>query len=1159
LESSECYPPPLKPDSQANFQALSTQLGDNCSAPILEPERSALIQEALADSQLQAVKAQLERRGLGMNADEAQAVQLVGGEQLLIPFGQDAHLVWTRTNGQTAAIGLVRQGNKTLNVGADGQERVVRVLSAQQAEKLVRKLREKSKFQDFEGKLAQKGKRVGKVRVLLDETNKIAIVGIAAEGDEKIAHQVRIKVKADKDDEPEDDAEPMIQATACGQATGEAVPTGARMQPLMLDAGEGGDVTTGSYTLIEGDYGPEICTSQWGYDYLCTSTTPMLRLSLSRLAPTLALPPTFIDQPVQASFVIWNGGGGRLTGTVSAQAPFSIVSGGSFSLLPGQPQEVVVRFSSGTAGSFSKSIAISSNGGNTTVTATGVAHKVSFSPASVDFGSGLLVLREQCDSMGGCGLRTEKVGLPIEKALTVKNEGSVSVSLTLSTAGPYKIVSVPPTLSPGQSAQVILRFDPSRMVYVAPRVAVEEVESGEFRGSLQVGISEGQGSLTVPLVGTAHKIEIRPTVLDFGIVLVGSTKERKLTVKNQGVTTVTLEVPNTTQNTASPFRVMLESPLVLTPGESKEVLVQLSPTTSGEFTGTVRLMSGQAVLEIPAKAKAYTEEEYREILKQSILAACQTTEASQGVRNIHFAQGHNRDFLFYRMPCPTEEELDALLDLLMMLEDQPPADDGTGDIVLDQLNDPHVRASLIAALQTLSNMAKEGKTAEELLATLNQLLESDPNLRRFFQELTRNPSVIQHLGAILFALRAVLQAIAPLPSPITLPLLVVGIALRFLFRPQLPGLLPGNEGLAQQFIILLGLVEAAFSNGQSAIETIINSPHPERSRMNALIVIAFTGIVTAAVTTGSSDLPSALRNAGLTLPFFNEFLKWVAIAYASTDFSSLAARYMAYLANMTLMFDMPWETFANAVGGFIAFAALKQDGWNVHGGTGWGGFDYSDVHVVATKRIEGRWVTVFIHVEAHLGVNEVASIASTIESITAIARRWSNGSPEVDASTRVTVLLVFSAEPGAVAQLEQALQSRNLQTPVLILYPENGQWQVRCVGDCSDRNFLNAVAAALSQALGTPYSGGSENSLGAMLSILEQAMAAAQYFYGYGNPSMAWHLAFGICGNDLGCILFIAEALIREAQQECGNQPCPRPTSLPSPLLTERLERRGGR
>jgi hypothetical protein len=48
-------------------------------------------------------------------------------------------------------------------------------------------------------------------------------------------------------------------------------------------------------------------------------------------------------------------------------------------------------------------------------------------------------------------------------------------------------------------------------------------------------------------------------------------------------------------------------------------------------------------------------------------------------------------------------------------------------------------------------------------------------------------------------------------------------------------------------------------------------------------------------------------------------------------------------------------------------------------------------------------------------------------------------------------------------------------------------------------------------------------------------------------------------GRDLGCILFLAEALIKQAQEECGNQPCPRPMSFPRPLLTERLDRRGGR
>ncbi len=144
-------------------------------------------------------------------------------------------------NSFMKTIGLVRQGNKALNVSATGEERVVRFLPQQKVEKLLRKLRKKGKFQDFEGKLHQRGKRVGKVRVLFDETNRIAILGIAAEGSEKISHQVRIKVKANKEDEPEDDAEPAIQATACGQASGEAVPLGARLQPLALDPGEGGD------------------------------------------------------------------------------------------------------------------------------------------------------------------------------------------------------------------------------------------------------------------------------------------------------------------------------------------------------------------------------------------------------------------------------------------------------------------------------------------------------------------------------------------------------------------------------------------------------------------------------------------------------------------------------------------------------------------------------------------------------------------------------------------------------------------------------------------------------------------------------------------------------------------------------------------------------
>ncbi len=114
--------------------------------------------------------------------------------------------------------------------------------------------------------------------------------------------------------------------------------------------------------------------------------------------------------------------------------------------------------------------------------------------------------------MRTCGLGTEQVGLPIEKTLTVKSEGSVAVSLTLSASAPYKIVSVLPTLSPEQSGQVTVRFDPN--------------ESGTFTGSVQgaeitvrfnaitSGIYSGNASLDidsrlieVPLRATAYTLE----------------------------------------------------------------------------------------------------------------------------------------------------------------------------------------------------------------------------------------------------------------------------------------------------------------------------------------------------------------------------------------------------------------------------------------------------------------------------------------------------------------------------------------------------------------------------------------------------------------------------------------------------------------------------
>ena len=88
--------------------------------------------------------------------------------------------------------------------------------------------------------------------------------------------------------------------------------------------------------------------------------------------PTLSVTPRGIDfgtvvdgASADQSFTIMNPGESTLSGTVSTTAPFSVVSGGSFSLAAGAIQSIVVRFSPNGAGGFVTSVNFAWNGGAT--------------------------------------------------------------------------------------------------------------------------------------------------------------------------------------------------------------------------------------------------------------------------------------------------------------------------------------------------------------------------------------------------------------------------------------------------------------------------------------------------------------------------------------------------------------------------------------------------------------------------------------------------------------------------------------------------------------------------------------------------------------------------------------------------------------------------
>src|SRR5262245_22964966 len=116
-----------------------------------------------------------------------------------------------------------------------------------------------------------------------------------------------------------------------------------------------------------------------------------------------------IGNSADRSFVVQNTGGGTLTGTVSASPPFSILSGGSFSLTLGATQTVVVRFTPTTSGVISSNLTFTSNGGDLQRLVTGTVPGVSsITPSTAD-----IAAPPASFTIAGTGFANLGFGLPV--------------------------------------------------------------------------------------------------------------------------------------------------------------------------------------------------------------------------------------------------------------------------------------------------------------------------------------------------------------------------------------------------------------------------------------------------------------------------------------------------------------------------------------------------------------------------------------------------------------------------------------------------------------------------------------------------------------------------------------------------------------------------
>jgi len=187
---------------------------------------------------------------------------------------------------------------------------------------------------------------------------------------------------------------------------------------------------------------------------LIGSTQPPPVLSVTPLAQDFGMVPA--GSTADQTFVVQNTGGGLLSGTVSVNPPFSIVSGSSFRRAPNSPLSVVVRFKPTSPGSFSANVTFTSNGGDVTATVTGIGAGVTgIAPSLVD-----LANPPAGFTITGNGFANVGFGLPVVNfmrsgALIAQARATaLAGSATLTVPYPTQATSLTPNM-PGLAAGTV--------------------------------------------------------------------------------------------------------------------------------------------------------------------------------------------------------------------------------------------------------------------------------------------------------------------------------------------------------------------------------------------------------------------------------------------------------------------------------------------------------------------------------------------------------------------------------------------------------------------------------------------------------------------------------------------------------------------------------
>ncbi|MBK8432678.1 MAG: choice-of-anchor D domain-containing protein [Chloroflexi bacterium] len=289
---------------------------------------------------------------------------------------------------------------------------------------------------------------------------------------------------------------------------------------------------------------------------------------------------TNLPTPITKTFTISNTGTADLTlANLTVPTGFSIVSGLTSPVTPGNAIAIQVRLTGSAPGNYSGSLSFNTNDADENPYSFTVSGQVVAPEIVMNQGSNPLTSGVSTVAYG-----TTMGGTAVARSYTITNTGTADLLLSsLSLPTGYSATSLPATLTPGQSGLLT--------------ITLTAVNPGTFNGTVQFTTNDAdENPFSFGVTGNVIDPEIvvwdGPTNIpdnsgsvNFGTVIIGNPVTKTFTISNTGTADLLLSdlaVP-------SGFAIItgLGSPTTVTPGNATTIMIELEAAVIGNYSGAL--------------------------------------------------------------------------------------------------------------------------------------------------------------------------------------------------------------------------------------------------------------------------------------------------------------------------------------------------------------------------------------------------------------------------------------------------------------------------------------------------------------------------------------------------------------------------------------------